>query len=36
MLVAMIVLIAGVLAALQELGFATAGISAAIAGLFGG
>lgn len=36
MLVAMAVLVAGVLAALQELGFAAAGISAAIAGLFGG
>ncbi|ABY34282.1 MAG: hypothetical protein KatS3mg054_0840 [Chloroflexus sp.] len=36
MFFAMVILIAGVLAALQELGFAVAGLSAALAGLLGG
>lgn len=36
MFFAMMILIAGVLAALQELGFAVAGLSAALAGLLGG
>lgn len=36
MIIAAVTLIAGVLAAVQELGFATAGLSAAVGGLFGG